>query len=481
MWSGTLQVKIYDADDERATLASLVMDPVLLGHVVPRWVPGGLFAGEYSNIVAGWCVEHHRNYNQAPGTAIRGHFETWATKADAKLAGAVEAFLAYLSSTYQPVGTAYALDRAEKLFARVALKKLAEGITNSLAANRVEDGLHLVEGWNRPKVSATQGVNVFEDREALAGVFADAAECVVPYTGALGEFYAGQLARDSFIAFLAPEKRGKTWWLMDTAMMALLGGGRVAVFCVGDMSQNQFYRRLLVRVMQTPWKPRTLEIPKTITITKENGVWVPAVSSVPREFPEGIDEAKAWERLQMISHRGKANKLKLLTAPAGTCSVSDIRSSLAGWALEGWVPDVVVVDYADILASPTGYRLGDRGVHDANWQELRGISQEYHCCLVTATQADAAGGSAYLLTRDNFSEDKRKLAHVTGMVGINQTGLEKMAGLYRLNWCVLREDEYHTSKCVYAAGNLRLSAPVIVSAWPPAEKSATNTQGGTIL
>ena len=476
-----MQVKIYDADDERSTLASMVMDATLLGHVVPRWLPAGLFAGDYTNIIAGWCVEHFKTYGQAPGPAIRGHFEEWAATADGKLAGAVEAFLAYLSSVYQPVATAYALDKAEALFARVALKKLAEGITNALTANRVDEGLRLAETWNRPRVAATQGVNVFEDQAALDGVFADAAECVVPYTGALKEFYAGQLARDSFIAFLAPEKRGKTWWLMDTAMVAIVGGARVAVFSVGDMSQNQFYRRLLVRVMKTPWKPRTLEIPKSIDIVKENGVWVPTVHSVPREFTEGIDQAAAWERLKTIAHTGRQNKLKLVTTPATTCTVADIRSTLNGWALEGWVPDVVVIDYADILATPAGFRPGDRGVHDVNWQQLRGISQEYHCCLVTATQADAAGGSAYLLTRDNFSEDKRKLAHVTGMVGINQTGLEKQAGLYRLNWTVLREEEYHVTRCVYAAGNLRLSCPAIVSCWPPAEKSAQNASGGTIL
>jgi hypothetical protein len=83
--------------------------------------------------------------------------------------------------------------------------------------------------------------------------------------------------------------------------------------------------------------------------------------------------------------------------------------------------------------------------------------------VVTATQTDADSYDAKVLKRGNFSEDKRKYAHVTGMVGINQTDREKAEGLYRLNWVVLRELEFSESKCVWTAGCLAIGNPAIVS------------------
>jgi hypothetical protein len=70
-----------------------------------------------------------------------------------------------------------------------------------------------------------------------------------------------------------------------------------------------------------------------------------------------------------------------------------------------------------------------------------------------------------LIGREHFSEDKRKMAHVTGMVGINQTRREKERGVYRLNWVVLREGEFIEEHCVHVAGCLGLANPAMKSAF----------------
>jgi hypothetical protein len=430
-----------------------------------------LFSGAYANIIGNWCVEHHKKYGTAPQAAIQGHFQEWAATADVTLANAVAAFLTWLSGMYAPVATAYALDVAESLFARAALKRLAASIEAALAGNDPQTGVAAVTEWRQPVITATQGVSVFEDEAAFDAVFADAAEALIQHRGALGQFYAGQLARDSFIGLLAPEKRGKTWWLMDTAVAAMAGGCRVGFFCVGDMSQNQFYKRLLCRMTRTPWWGGVVKVPKQLEFVKEGAVWVPGVSVAERTFAHGVrdNKADAWRSWCQIRDSGKRERLKLHVAPAGTMTPADVGSVVDGWIMGGWVPDVLLIDYADVLAAPPGYRPGDRSVHNAIWEQLRGMSQRYHCCLVTATQADAAGGTAYLLTRQNFAEDKRKLAHATGMVGINQTLFEKDLGIYRHNWVVLREEEYNETHCVYTAGSLKLGAPHILSGWTPKE------------
>ena len=63
----------------------------------------------------------------------------------------------------------------------------------------------------------------------------------------------------------------------------------------------------------------------------------------------------------------------------------------------------------------------------------------------------------------NFSDDRRKIDSVTGMIGINQSEAEKKRGIMRLNWIALRDGEFHSGKCVHVAGCMALANPAIKS------------------
>ena len=121
------------------------------------------------------------------------------------------------------------------------------------------------------------------------------------------------------------------------------------------------------------------------------------------------------------------------------------------------MPDVIIIDYADILApEPNTGQLNIRDQINSTWKALRRLSQEKHCLVIAPTQADAASYNQTLLDLRNFSEDKRKLSHVTGMLGLNQTKEEKGRGIMRLNWIVLREDNFQTDRCLYVGQCLTL-------------------------
>ena len=108
--------------------------------------------------------------------------------------------------------------------------------------------------------------------------------------------------------------------------------------------------------------------------------------------------------------------------------------------------DVVVIDYADLLA--TDSRDDFRHRENLKWSNLRGLAQIFNCLVVTATQSDANSYSARTITKKHFSEDKRKLAHVTGMIGLNQTESEERDEEMRLNWVVLRRGKRGASVTV---------------------------------
>jgi hypothetical protein len=49
------------------------------------------------------------------------------------------------------------------------------------------------------------------------------------------------------------------------------------------------------------------------------------------------------------------------------------------------------------------------------------------------------------------------------MIGINVSEEEKENGQSRLNWIVLRDDEFVTTKCIHLAGCIPLMNPAIKS------------------
>ena len=65
----------------------------------------------------------------------------------------------------------------------------------------------------------------------------------------------------------------------------------------------------------------------------------------------------------------------------------------------------------------------------------------------------------------NFSEDKRKYAHVTAMYGLNQDpqDREKKIGLMRINEIVVREGDFSNTKEVTVIQNLARGRPFLGS------------------
>jgi hypothetical protein len=161
--------------------------------------------------------------------------------------------------------------------------------------------------------------------------------------------------------------------------------------------------------------------------------------------------------------RAIRGRLELLVRPAGTLTVAGIEAALDRLESDsGFVPHVVISDYADIFG-PESSRYDEQGNENARWLGLRRVTQERKHCHITATQADADSYTQKTLTKKNFSRDKRKLAHVTAMFGLNQTPAEKALGRLRVNEIVVREDEYDTRKCVTLIQSLKTGRPVVGS------------------
>lgn len=472
-----MRVEKQSGHEERRVLTAMVVDGLALGRIVQQWNPreedGGLFASRWANIVAAWCVDYFNRYDKAPGRDIEGLFQSWAEEADKETVALVERFLQSLSDEYETLAkesnTDYIADLASTHFNRVALRKLVEALQGDLDQGRVEKAHKRLVKHHIIELGAGAGINVLQDHEAMRQAFEEHQESLITFPGALGQFFKGAFYRGSFTAVYAPEKRGKSFELQELAWQALKQRRKVAFFSVGDMSQNQMMRRFMIRAAKAPRYKGKVIIPKSITWERpsENDDTLPNIEYELRTYDENLDWRVAYKACQAIIEKTKTQEplLKLATYPAGTVNMVGIDAKLAEWEREGFVADVVIVDYFDICSAEPNSGDDERSQTNARWKAGRALSQRRHCALITATQTNAASYNVDIITRSNFSEDKRKLAHVTDLYALNQNSSERRAQVMRKNWIARREEPYDESRCVWVATCFKLANPAVKSCW----------------
>src|SRR5690606_7573644 len=125
-------------------------------------------------------------------------------------------------------------------------------------------------------------------------------EALIEYPGALGKFFGNQLCRNGFVSILAPEKRGKTWALIDIACEAVLQRRRTAFFEIGDMTRPQIMRRLITRFSERPLMPKVVKWPVRIGRKKTDQGTKVMIKTEDREFKEALTIEEAYASFDRV-------------------------------------------------------------------------------------------------------------------------------------------------------------------------------------
>jgi hypothetical protein len=466
-----MKIERISGKEARRIVTAMVVDVHVLGRIASKWEPN-LFKSKWANIVGEMCVKYFKRHHAAPKKSIEGMFESWASDGkDKDTVALVERFLSGLSEEYESLAkesnSSYLIDTAARHFTRVKLERLAEQLQGLLDAGDVDKAKAHADKFTSVEMGAGSHVDVLKDKEALKKAFAQRKEPLIQFKGGLGVFFGQSLTREGFIIFLAPEKRGKTAWMVELAWRCMLQRRRVVFFSVGDESQEEMMLRFAVRGAQHPIEvpEAPIRFPLSMEWQKDSDNKMKiSVEHEAMEFEKGLTHSQAQQAIQeVLESVGSSEEfLRLSVHPSSSLSIAAMDQQLESWARDSWTPDVIIVDYMDILLESNP---GEEKRHriNATWSEFRGLLQRWHALGISATQADAASYTQELLLRSNFSEDKRKLAHVTGMVGINQNATEKDENRFRLNWIVRRGAKYSENKCCHVAGCMELASPCIRS------------------
>ncbi len=463
-----MKIEKKNNDTERRILISMIVDSVVLERINVKWQPRS-FKSKWANVIAQWCLNYYRSYDKAPMKHIEVLFEQWSSKSkDETIVNLVGKFLSSLSDEYEELkvdcNSDYILDITAEYFNQVIIERLVESVEADVSEGRSDKAHNRLVGYNKVEMGVGEGIDVLQDVNVIRKAFdVDRSETLIEFPGALGEFFRGSFEREGFISFMGKKAIGKSFWLMHLAYEAMLQRRRVAMFEVGDMGESQTMRRFMIKAAKCPRYPKDIYYPTKLWRNEKKHKVVREFEL--KEYTKKLSwrkAKKACEKVMAKKVKSKDSYLKLSCHFNSTLSVDGIESILKDWERNSWIPDVIVIDYADILKMAYAGKEG-RDCIDETWKRLRQLSQRRHCLLITATQSDAASYDRGTLGMGNFTDDRRKIDSVTGMIGINQTESEKKKGIMRLNWVSLRDDDFHTSHCVYVAGCLSLANPAIRS------------------
>ena len=503
---------VIDASPERKLLINMIISTKLLEGIASFYDPD-LIGSKYARTVAEWCMRHFNEFHEAPGVHIKDIFENHADRMEEAERTLTSDLLSNLSSEYERAEGASVkvqLSMAGNYFKKQYLSSLSKQISASLSDGDVEEAEKTIVSYKcvgGPE-STGRDLNKLNTGDLLTA-FEREETPLFTFPGQLGWMLNSEFNRNRFFAILGSEKRGKTWWLNEIAIRAAYARCNVAMFQVGDMSEDQVLLRLSIRLAGRSNKPRYCSQHETpvldcvfnqlgkcqkgkkgkslcdkIDRTKLKGMFLSGAhdSHVPcseckksehfkgslwyKMMPEvkpltGKDAGKAWQTFQSRT-RGKSFILSV--HPSSTLSVAGIEGELNKWeASDGFVPDVIVIDYADNLAPENLKEDNYRLQQVQTWKSLRGLSQKHDCLVVTATQANAASYDQETLEMKNFSESKTKYAEITAMIGLNQTADEKTAGIMRINMLAAREGEFFSGRAVKVAQDLWRGRPLLFS------------------
>ena len=490
-----------DISEEKKLLVGLIVSDRVCKEILPL-VDDEYFQNPYSPILVKWIKNHYKKYEKAPGKDIQGIYETEKGGLGAERAEMVEAFLENLSGDYEresQINEPYLIDQCIEYLEERSLISLAEKIQGEVKRGEKGKAKALVAGYKKVARVMTPWSNPFT-QEAVNESMDIERDVLFQMPGALGRLL-GPFERGTFITVMAPVKRGKTWMLIELAVMGLLNKLRVAFISL-EMKKKRMHQRIYKRLISASQKTDSVWYPMFDCLNNQDGScelcqrkgsgdllntegevapfdekveWTPcdeckgkSKSYVASEVHWYVQIKRPTFNLETVRDAVKSydwwgNNLRVLCHPRFSANLSDINRDLDMLEYtEGFVPDIVIVDYADIL-KPEKERGEGLEMVNETWMTLAQLGDIRKCLIATATQTNKEAWDARNTKAKNVSQYFMKFAHVEMAFMLSQTPQDKKRNFVRCSVAVSRNEDFNENVQVKILQQLEAGQPLLDS------------------
>lgn len=213
--------------------------------------------------------------------------------------------------------------------------------------------------------------------------------------------------RRELSVLMGPAKGGKSMGLAEFAKNASLLGFNVVYF--------------------------TLEVSAQITADRMDANLSDTMMKTLKDTPNAV-------KAKIDAASAKAGLLEIFEFPSGSLKASDIRRILEREKDRGINYDMIVIDYADIMA-PEHFTDDNISNSRSIYLDVRAIAQRFNAAVLTATQTNREGAKKDTSGMTDVAEDFNRVRIADLMISINANPEEVKAGEARLHFAAMRNSE----------------------------------------
>lgn len=416
----------------------------------------GLFESEVYRTIAERAADYYRKYKKAPAEHLPDLLEEFLDSPKRSVVGMYTDAVSDIFNLAEGINRKYVLDELEKFVRQQSLKRsvieaaealqkgrsdvaekaLRDGLGTKLAV--FEKGTLLSKALENPELYdptvdlIRTGIQPL-DRDGI---------CPAP-----GELYT----------VMGLPNRGKTWWLLSIGKFAALQRKKVMHVSL-EMSELKIARRYAQAFFSMTRRKESFEV--TVLIADDKGRFEGYKRKKMRRRPALTDKG-AIDKLKRRNQRlgNKLDRIVVKQFPTNQLTTEGLSAYLQMMMQEeGFHPDMLVIDYADLMKVDTANIRVDTG---RIYRDLRGLAVEHNIAVVTASQSNRSGEDQRILTMKNFAEDYSKAGISDNVITYNQTKEEEALGLARLFVVKARDEKRGQTVLIsqaYSSGQFFLDA-----------------------
>jgi hypothetical protein len=222
----------------------------------------------------------------------------------------------------------------------------------------------------------------------------------------LNNLLEGGFGAKRLVTWIGPAGGGKSSLLVGCGVGALLqpkadGTGRTVVHYTLELDELEVARKYDACITGVP-------------INDVPGNKEKVLHSLKGKLPEGA-------------------RLLIKEYPMKSASVQTIKSHLSRLKLKGIFPDMIILDYGDLLRNiETNAKEERRHGLEAIWQDLKALAQVLGIPIITATQTNRSGYASDVITPDQVSEDFSKIMTSDIVITLARNMAQKVLGIGKM-------------------------------------------------
>lgn len=137
------------------------------------------------------------------------------------------------------------------------------------------------------------------------------------------------------------------------------------------------------------------------------------------------------EEVEQELHKKVTGNLTIKYYPTKTASVNTLKAHLDQLILLGTKPDLVVIDYADLLRGTSRTREKLHEDLEIIYEELRGLAGEYEIPVFSASQSNRSSADSDIVTGDQIASSFAKIMVADFIISLSRKVTDKIAGTGR--------------------------------------------------